>query len=287
MITKQKIMAIGSHADDNEAWMGGTLAKCYDQGYEIVYIMSTNNMSGGTQELQPDGSIKRWREGPAEMMARRKRECAEAAALLGTTPIHLDHPQRHYNGEGDVKKVKLEYGCPRPDCVPENTPTIISAYEDPASRKRMVDLILEHDPASIFTHGMCSTNIEHMGTSLLVTNAYWDAAKAGYKGSLLHWREGYTAYGPINTKWDTFVDISDYLDRRMELLGKHACQMPTAHEPDHGHRIWPMKRGVACGCKAAETFTWVARDRRPNLDEAETYYSPLLVELTQNSRVNY
>jgi len=279
----QKIMSIGAHADDVEVGAGGTLAKCHDQGYEIVYVMSTNNMSGGVQEIQPDGAIKRWKETPVPMMARRKRECDEAAALLGTRPIHLDHPQRHYNGENG-EQVDLRYGCALPEGVPDDVPSILTACEDEKSRKRLVELIMEHDPACIFAHGMCSTNIEHVATSILVTKCYWKAVEAGYKGAFLHWREDYTSYGVTNTRWDTFIDISDYLDKKMELIGKHACQMPTAHYPDHGHRLRPMKWGVACGCKAAEVFTWVAHDRRPDLDGTEPFYSPLLAELNQNTR---
>ena len=280
---RQKIMSVGAHADDIEVATGGTLAKFHDQGYEIVYVMSTNNMSGGVQELQPDGSIKRWKETPSPMMARRKRECDDVAALLGTTPIHLDHPQRHYTGErGD--QVELRYGCALPEGVPEDVPSIVTAYEDEAARERLVDLILEHDPACIFSHGMCSGNIEHVATCLLVTKCYWQAVEAGYKGALLQWREDYTSFGMANTKWDTFIDISDYLDKKMALVGKHACQMPTAHTPDHGHRLRSMKWGAACGCKAAEVFTWVAQDRRPDLDARLPFYSPLLAELSQHTR---
>ncbi|MBT4818078.1 MAG: hypothetical protein HN742_19900 [Lentisphaerae bacterium] len=280
---KQKIMSIGSHADDVEVGTGGTLAKFYELGYVIVYVMSTNNMSGGTQELQPDGTVKRWVENNVDMMARRKRECTDAAALLGTEPIHLDHPQRHCRG-ADLETIELRYGCARPESVSDDVPTIVTAYEDKASRQRLVDLIMEHDPACIFTHGLCSGNIEHIATCLLVTKCYWDAVEEGYKGGLLYWREDYTAFGDRNTQWDTYVDISDYLDRKMELLGKHACQMPTAHLPDHGHRLRPLKWGVACGCKAAEVFTWVSHDRRPDLDATVCTTSPLLAELIQHTR---
>ena len=68
-MNKQKIMSIGAHADDIEIGSGGTLAKFHDQQYEIVYVMSTNNMSGGVQELQADGSIKRWKENGAYRQA--------------------------------------------------------------------------------------------------------------------------------------------------------------------------------------------------------------------------
>lgn len=279
----QKVMAVGAHADDIEAHFGGTLLKCRDQKYEIVYVMSTNNMSGCAQEIQPDGSIKRWKEPPVKMMERRKRECDAAAAILGTKPIHLDHPQRHYNDENG-NPLELRYGCKLPEGVPDDVPSILTAYEDANSIKRLVDLIMEHDPSCIFTHGMCSGNIEHLATSLLVTKSYWQAVEAGYKGALLHGREDYTSYGMVNCKWDTFVDISDYLDQRMELLGKHACQMPTAHYPDHGHRLRVMKKGTVCGCKAAEVFTWVSHERRPDLDTTKEFYSPLMDELVQNTK---
>jgi LmbE family N-acetylglucosaminyl deacetylase len=58
MIIKQKVMAIGAHADDIEAIAGGTLAKALAQGYDIVYVMSTNNFSGGWSRLKPDGTIE-------------------------------------------------------------------------------------------------------------------------------------------------------------------------------------------------------------------------------------
>ncbi len=280
---KQKIMSIGAHADDVEINSGGTLAKCHEQGYEIVYVQSTNNMSGNVSELQPDGSIRRWKETTVPMMKRRKRECDAGAALLGTKPIHLDHPQRHYSG-GDGEQIELRYGCVLPEGVPEDVPTILTAHEDAKSVQRVVDLILEHDPACILTHGVRTTSIEHVTTSLLVTKAYWKAVDAGYKGAFLHWLEDYTSLGVSNTQWDTYVDISDYLDRKMELIGLHACQMPTAHYPDNGHRLKARKRGVVCGCKAAEVFLWVSHDRRPDLDAQDLYYSPLLSELNQNTR---
>jgi LmbE family N-acetylglucosaminyl deacetylase len=282
MVTPQSIMAVGAHADDIEVGCGGSLAKYHDQGYGIVYVMSTNNMSGNVQERQPDGSIKRWKETPGPMMARRKRECDTAAALLGATPIHLDHPQRHYT-DASGETVELRYGCVLPAGVSEDVPSILTACGNGPSVQRVVDLILEQDPACIFTHGLSSHNIEHLATCLLVTKAFWQAVDEGYRGALLHWREDYTSYGPANTKWDTFIDISRYLDRKMELLGKHACQMPTAHEPDHGHRLRPMKWGTVCGCAAAEVFTWVLQERRPDLDSTQTCYSPLQAELIQHS----
>lgn len=279
----QKVMSIGAHADDIEVASGGTLLKCLDNGYEIVYIMTTNNMSGNVAELQADGTIKNWTEAPWEMMRRRKRECDEAAAILKTEPIHLDHPQRHYRDEDGIRHI-IDYGsAPLSEGMPR-LPSILTAYEDKDSVKRLADLILKHNPSCIFAHGLSSHNIEHLASSLLSTNAYWKAVESGFKGALLHFREDLNSFGPINAKFDTFIDISDYLDARMELLGKHACQMPTTHYPNHGHRLRVMKKGVLCGCKAAETFTWVNHHQIPDLDCNLPFFSPLLAELEQNTK---
>ena len=69
----------------------------------------------------------------------------------------------------------------------------------------------------------------------------------------------------------------------MEFIGRHRCQMPTAHYPHHGHRLLPLQWGAACGCRAAEVFTWVRRYDRPDPDATGDHCSPLIAELTQNS----
>ena len=277
----RSIMAVGAHADDIEAQVGGTLAKYREADYEVVYVMATNNMSGSVNELLNDGSIRSTSETTVPMMARRKRECDDAARALGTTPIHLDHPQRHYTGPaGDF--VELRYGCALPAGVPENVPSILTAAEDPASVTRLATLILEKEPECVFTHGVSTMNVEHFCTGLLTTKSYWQAVEAGYRGALLHWREGHTRLGEFNCRWDTFVDYTRYLDRKMELIGLHRCQMPKAHLPDFGHRQLAVHWGQACGCGAAEPFTWVRHaDYR---DDQGLIYWPLTLELIQNSR---
>ena len=284
MIIKQTVMAIGAHADDIEVIAGGTLAKAKDQGYEIVYIMATNNFSGGWSRVKPDGKIESRTPPYFEIMPQRKIEAEAAANALGTHAIHLDFPQRHYKDK-DGKKVQLCYGCPLPEGVPANAPTILNAYEDAASVKRLTDMILEHNPSCIITLGLATANIEHFATAQLAVKCFWQAVEKGFRGALIMGREDYTAYGEINMRWDTFIDISDYLDKKMELIAKHACQMPTAAtDPDHGHRLRPLKWGAACGCRAAEVFTWVRRYDRPNLDSTDKYFSPLIEELIHNSR---
>ncbi len=51
-------MAIGAYPDDIELNVGGSLLKYRDRGYEIVYIMSTNNMPGTWSVLRPEGRME-------------------------------------------------------------------------------------------------------------------------------------------------------------------------------------------------------------------------------------
>jgi LmbE family N-acetylglucosaminyl deacetylase len=273
-------MSVGAHADDIEINTGATCLKYRDLGYDIVYVMATNNMSGATKELQPDGSVTRRKEGTVDMMKRRKRECDDAAKVLGTTPIHLDHPQRHYNSDIGDEQLEVRYGCPLPDGVAENAPTILTACEDEASIGRLANLILEKDPECIFTHGVANTNIEHFAVSLLVTNAFWKAVEQGYAGGLLHWVEEHTLHGHFHTRWETFVGATGYLDKKMELIGLHRCQMPTAHKPDHGHRLLSEWRGKVCGYEVAEVFTWVRQPTRLSHGFGSTA-TPVMGELTK------
>ena len=269
---KQTLMAIGAHADDIELNVGGTLLKYHDRGYEIVYVMATNNFSGGWKKRQPDGSVVSTTPPHYEEEPQRKLEAAEAAKLFGTEPIHLDHPQRHFTRE-DGSKAELRYGCELPRGLGDDVPTIITAYEDKPSVKQLAGLILDKEPEAILTHGVAAGNVEHFATSLLVANAYWEAVEAGHRGLLLQWNElGIRVHGKFNFQWDTFVDISGFEQRKLEAIGKHACQMPFPE------RLDLPEMGPACGCQEAEVYNRIGGDLRPGPHDAFT------LEIAGNTR---
>lgn len=263
-------MAIGAHADDIEFNAGGTLSKYRALGYDVSYVMSTNNMSGSWNTIDADGK-RHYRLPPYdEIMPQRKKEAEEAAAYYGTTAIHLDHPQRHFTRK-DGKVENLCYGSERPDCVPPQAPTIITAHETAECVTRLADLILELQPEAIVGHGLASGNIEHMGSFLLVTKAYNKARTAGYQGMLLYWMD--IDRGPLGDAyrdWDSFIDVSDHWAQKMEALALHACQIPdlsTLTFPDHG---------PACNCRHAELFILG--------EKGETAGAPFSDEIRRNLR---
>ena len=263
------ILAIGAHADDLELQMGGTLAKYHAAGYDIIYVMATNNMSGGENAVSDDGDAR-----PLHLRAQqiRKSEVAEAARYFGTEAIHFDHPQRHFRTR-DGQKITATYGSPVPEGVDPDIPCILSAHEHQPSLERVVALILEHNPEVVFTHGGPMRNIEHFATQLLVTNAYWKAVERGYEGMLLHWHDlGVNTFGEAYKHWDTHIDISAFWEAKLHVSGLHKSM-----KPDPAALDWPQW-GPACGCRHAEVFTIVGRNRTP------VQYGALTLEILQNER---
>jgi LmbE family N-acetylglucosaminyl deacetylase len=273
----KKIMAVAAHADDIELNVGGVLSKYLDNGYEVVYVMSTNNFAGCWSKARKDGIVNIERAVPEVIMPQRKLEADTAAKALGTEAIHLDHPQRHYNLPGGAVQ-ELRHGCPDAPGVAPGTPTILTAHEDPEAVNRVKELILNNDPECVMTHGMDQQDMEHLGTAILVTKAYWKAVEEGYQGAMLQWRSGFTFLGYANCGWETFIDISGYLEKKVELVAMHACQFACPYDKSLSFYRRALEWGTACGCRAAEVFTFVQRPAYAAL------YPALTLELINNSR---
>ncbi len=254
---RQSLMAIGAHADDLESCIGGTLIKYHRIGYEIIYVMSTNNFSGNWSTVRPDGSIHHRPCPHQEIEPQRKKEAALCANLLGATPIHLDHPQRHYF-RADGTQAEVRFGCPLPAGLPADVPTILTAYEHRPSVTKLADLILERNPEAVITHSPVMVNIEHFATTLLVLNAFNQAVKSGYQGMLLFWHDiSIGPYGQAYTRWDTFVDVSDVWDDKFRAMALNACQIPRVTDM----QLPPW--GPTCGVRYAEVFDIVSTGVRP------------------------
>jgi len=265
-------MAFGAHADDLELDIGGTLFKYHDRGYAIRYVMTTNNMSGQWARLLPDGRVDRRRPPFGEMMPQRKLEAAAGARALGTEPIHLDYLQRHYVRPDGVMEV-LNYGTQWPEGIAPGTPTILAAHEDPEAVTRVAEMILGARPEAVLSHGHLGDNLEHIGSCLLVTKAYRQAAESGYTGALLYWHDiAAMTFRANYCRWDTHVDVSAEWERKLALIALHECQKPQVEKLDFPP--W----GAACGCRHAEVFD-IAAEGTPPL-----YYTEFLAEIFHNRR---
>lgn len=248
-MTNRSLMCIGAHADDIEFWVGGTCLKYYAAGYKIEYVMSTNNMSGQFHVVEKDKSVTRIEIPAAKMEPLRKQECDKASAMLGTKPVHLNHPQRHYTAE-DLKKIHEGYGVPPPAGVTISRPAIMVAHEDHESVKRVTDLILACNSEAVLSHALVTDSPEHYATSLLVQKAWRAARKEGYEGMLLLWNEFVlsTTLDKSFCRWDSFIDISGLRPRQFELIRCHITMVPFPERMDY------LDFTPYCGVKDAEAF---------------------------------
>jgi LmbE family N-acetylglucosaminyl deacetylase len=233
-MANRSLMCIGAHADDIEFEAGGTCLKYHDAGYKIDYVMSTNNMSGQFHIVEKDQSVTRTEIAAAKMEPLRKQECVKAAAVLGTAPVHLDHPQRHYTSD-DLKKINEGYGVPPPRGVTLGRPVIMVAHEERESVERVTDLILGRDPEAVLSHALVTDSPEHYATSLLVQKAWRNAVKAGYEGILLLWNEFVqsTTLDKSFCRWDSFIDISGLRQRQFDLIRCHITMVPFPERMDY------------------------------------------------------
>ncbi len=294
-MNKKSLMVIAAHCDDIELNFAGTMLKYHEQfGYEIVYVQSTNNMSGGWSEATEGVSVglsklPEWitekKSTVSEAYGRithlvpwyyeiqqRKSEAANAARdCFNTVPIHLDYAQRHYT-DRNLKVVDLRYGAPAPDCYDPAIPTIMTACDDPAQVERVAKLILEKNPEVILTHPAVDYTFEHTGTTLLVEKAFHKAQAAGYDGSFLCATVPYrNQMGGFYDRWDSFIDTTGFMEKKIDAIAKHACQIPR---PDHLDLFDAFAGRMCGGCKSAETHTVVFL--------SETRVGPLTEEFKKN-----
>lgn len=268
MDKKPLVMGVAAHCDDIEFLFAGTLLKYHEKhGYEVCYVESTNNMSGAwavnaeDEPQLPPGNYKRekcqMRSGRFYYnvpwfieMPQRKKEAADAAAVFGTEPVFLDYPQRHYRDE-NLKSVYLCFGSPRPECIPESTLTIVTAHDSAAEVAKVADLILKEDPEVIITHAPVDYTEEHTATSHLVRKAFLAAKEKGYDGSLVFVHPVTSGeYGAFFDQFDTFIDMTGFEKKKLDVLKKHACQVPYPELLD----IEDVPRGRRCGVGAAELY---------------------------------
>ena len=219
-------LVVTPHPDDAEIGCGGTIAKWIAEGTAVYYVLCTNGDKGTSD---PDLTSER-------LAAIREREQAEAAAVLGVREV-----------------VYLRY----PD----------GALEDTAEfRGRLVRAIRKFKPDAVFAtdphrrgfylhrdHRMCGT---------VTMDAVFPYAR-----DRLHYPEHIEKEGLRTHKatdvlfWgteepDTFIDITETIDLKIESLKKHASQVSSDDGADVGDFIRAAARraGERAGAPYAESF---------------------------------
>lgn len=217
------VLAITCHPDDMEIFCAGTLMKCVDRGDRVV---ACHLCSGDLGHMVIP---------PAELKQIRSLEAQKAAAIGGF--------EYRYGGFDDLR-------------IYDN---------NKEARDRVVDIIREVDPDFIITHYPDDYMADHVATSKLVFEASFVATVPHYETNVKKCARVVPIFymspsAGINFQPTEYVDVTDYIDRKLDMLRCHESQLVWLKDHDNCDlvdegRVQCRFRGSQCGVKYAEGFT--------------------------------
>jgi LmbE family N-acetylglucosaminyl deacetylase len=251
--TPKRVMVIVAHPDDIEFSCAGTIGRWVREGAEVCYVLCT---SGDVGILDPNMTKE-------EAMRIREAEQLAAAAVVGVTNVIF---------------------LREPDGMLE--PTI-------ALRKRLVreirkfrpDTLLCGDPQALWAGSGYINHPDHRAAATAAIDAVFPAAGMPTLFKELE-EEGLTAHKTYKVyvmawdKSDTFVNITDYIDLKIEALKKHVSQM-NGWDPAEQVRQWSAEAAKGKEMEYAEGYRVITFDdalpkaeEQPRVAEAATAMPP-------------
>ena len=214
------VLAIGCHPDDIEINCAGTLAKCVKRGDKVIVCHASSGNLGHVI-IPPD-----------ELTKIRAEEARRAGAMAGIEVI----------------------------CAGFDDLDIFDNNKE--ARDKMVDVIKYANPDLIITHSPNDYMPDHREVSKLVFDASFAASVPHYGA------EGKAAVVPLfymdnlagmNFNPTEYVDITDEIDLKIEMLECHESQLKWMRDHDHIDfadfvRTCSKFRGLQCGVPYAEAF---------------------------------
>ncbi len=216
------ILAIGAHPDDIEIACAGTLIKCVRRGDHVVVCHAC------------DGNLGHVVIPPDELAVLRAEEARRAGRMAGYEVV--------WGGFHDLD-------------VFEN---------NKKSRDMMVDVIKYAQPDLIITHAPDDYMPDHTSVSKLVFDASFTATLPNYKSEQPKAAHLVPIYymdtlAGVNFNPTEFVDITETIDLKLEMLECHETQVKWMRDHDHIDfpdmvRTCSRYRGYQCGVAYAEGF---------------------------------
>ena len=226
-----RILAIHAHPDDIEITCGGTLLRLTAAGHELHYASMTAG-DKGSAELDADAIANVRRE-----------EARTAAEGFGAEFQCLEFKDLEIDVDADARRRVTEaVRRARPDVVITAPP---------------VDYMTDHEHTSRLVRDACfCASVPNFATR------QWDPAAVTEKIPHLYYVdpiEGVDWFGD-RVAYDFIVDVTDTVDRKIELLACHASQRDWLRR-QHGEdeyldsaRRWAAARGAAAGFAFGEAF---------------------------------
>lgn len=183
-----KILMIGAHQDDNEFYCGALASKYVKLGYEVRFLSMCNGC-GGHHIMTPE-----------ETTARRAKESAAVAKLLGVTYDVWDYD----------------------DC---------NLVADLTTRKRLIRYIRKFNPDLIITHRTNDYMPDHRATGQLVQDASYlltvphecaDVPAMRFMPVIMYNEDGFTQ--PL-FRADIVIDIDDEIETKLKIADLNVSQV--------------------------------------------------------------
>lgn len=232
------VLAIGAHADDNESFCGGTLAKHARRGDKVFLCVVTDG-SGN-----PKGD-------PAEIARIRKAEAQSSADLIGAELIWMGIPDGYLTVNDQSRHAFIE-----------------------AIRVTEADYVITHPPQDYHPDHIATSQLVMQAAQVARTANYPSTRPAVNKPVPVAFM---AAELGLDFAPQDYVDISEVWDVKMHMLLKHVSQhMPGQfYDPSYvlpsdrdtidivrATRIMGEFYGLGCGVRYAEAFRWwVAANR--------------------------
>ena len=199
----QQVLVVLAHPDDPEYFCGGTVARWAAEGADLTYCLVTSG-DKGADTAEVDGQ---------ELARLRQEEQRAAAKVLGVrTVVFLGRPDGMLEPDLDLRRDIAR-----------------------AIRRFRPDIVITCDPTTLFSHGKGINHPDHRAVGLATLDAIYPAAgSALFFPELLD--EGLSPHKVLRVYLagsqspDTTIDVSLYLERKLEALRCHRSQISDFDE---------------------------------------------------------
>lgn len=189
---RKTVLAVGAHPDDIEFSCTGLLMKLIERGYEAYYAVATNGENG----------FKAGSKTRKQRIAIRCREQLNAAKMLGVRKVYFFGFKDGFLENNNELRSKLV------SVIKSVKPEIVFSF-DPANRT-YENINLQHR--------------DHRNVGKAVFDAVFAAKNKYLYPGKPHKVDYFYFFGSANP--DYFVNISAYINRKLDILKQHKSQFP-------------------------------------------------------------
>jgi len=251
-LPKGTVLAVGTHPDDVEFLMAGTLALLHERGYEICIAAVCTGDMGSMELCSPEISRKRFQE------------ASNAAMVLGAPYICLGESDLHLFFDNPTRSKAAEL-------IRKANPLIVITHSPQ-------DYMLDHQLTADLMWDACfNASVPNYITNQINPAKPTDSIPYLFYADAL---SGKDRFGR-RTEVDFYVDITSTIKVKEEMLSYHESQrswLRAQHGVDHyilQMKNWSEVKGAEAGMKYAEAFRQHRGHPFPNDGILERVLGPL------------